>query len=292
MNKTRRKQEENLTFSRSQVYLILGCIAAIAVLAFTIGRISGAKGDRKEASRMSSRAASEAEVLKEITGFEERLKDVLKKTGRVVEKPGVEKKSENRTGADANKVELSFAERLSEDLRAEPLNESELEIRVKTLEEIPRKAAVPTEKEVDVKANKRPWDFFAEPAAKDTGRLVKNVVREPLMPPTAVLPTPGQFNSIPEKPVEPVEKPKRSDVLKKPRYTIQVASLPSEDDAMTLHLKLKRKGYDSYIRKLVRSKAVWYRVRIGAYEKLWEAEKYLDKLNNLERLEGIIMKYE
>lgn len=57
------------------------------------------------------------------------------------------------------------------------------------------------------------------------------------------------------------------------RYTIQVASSKSLGEAENVALKLIEKGYDAYIQKAFfkETNAIWYRVRVGSYEKRQDA---------------------
>jgi len=56
--------------------------------------------------------------------------------------------------------------------------------------------------------------------------------------------------------------------------------------------KLKGKGYNSYLKKVVRTRAIWYRVRVGAYADRWQAERGAGDLREKEGLKGIIVAYE
>ncbi len=73
------------------------------------------------------------------------------------------------------------------------------------------------------------------------------------------------------------------------RMTLQVASLPNQNDARKLAEDLKKKGYPAYFEGImIPDKGVWYRVRIGLFSSREEASVMLENLKK-ERLQPIIV---
>jgi len=73
------------------------------------------------------------------------------------------------------------------------------------------------------------------------------------------------------------------------RITLQVASLPSQNDARKMAEDLKKRGYPAYFEGImIPGKGVWYRVRIGLFSSREEASVMLENLKK-ERLQPIIV---
>lgn len=275
--RNRKEKEESLTFSRAQVYLILGSVFAIAVLSFVIGRLGGKDGGsvRKETAQMQSSLLTDSEVMEEMNRLEKRLAKAAEISP--MEKPVSVKQHES----DKENMELSFAEKLS----GEAPDETEHEIRIKTIEKIERLTVVPPDKGLEIHLNKQrtmpvakqPMADVRQPVAGTKQAMADTKQPVALKPPIAV------FEASLKKPAQKIANPK---------YTIQIGSFPSEKSAKKLQIRLKNKGYTSYIKKVSRLRTVWYRVCVGAYEKRWEAKKILDRLKKKERMEGIILNYE
>ncbi|HSG06133.1 MAG TPA: SPOR domain-containing protein, partial [Nitrospiria bacterium] len=74
-------------------------------------------------------------------------------------------------------------------------------------------------------------------------------------------------------------------------YTIQVAALGSKATAEDLAKRLRRKGFASHILPLsVPNRGTLYRVRIGGFNTLKEAEKWVGHLKQEEGLSPFIAK--
>ena len=300
MRKGRRGSNENLIFSRTQVYLIAGSIIVIAILAFSLGHLISREETQSVGTtvRLESPALPEAEVLEEMKRLEQRLKEAgmgQPAPDPVVEEKEVEEKqvvviTETETGS-----EFSFTEKLSP-------QDSGLAIRVKTIEKIERSMPEPVQKAVNIKAYKPiirakrviprtpPEPARAKEPSAEKEILVTERVEESVIAPVAV--EPEKEESVTAVPALKL-KERVSLIPANPKYTVQVGSFPSESRAKALAAKLKRKGYNSYIKKLVRSRAIWYRVRVGAFEKRWQAQKSLRDLKSKEGIaEGMILEYE
>ena len=58
-----------------------------------------------------------------------------------------------------------------------------------------------------------------------------------------------------------------SIAAKTDRFTIQITSKRMLKDAQLFSQKLIKRGYDSYIQKVIfKSNEIWYRVRVGSYD--------------------------
>ena len=71
------------------------------------------------------------------------------------------------------------------------------------------------------------------------------------------------------------------DEVKKGNYTVQIGAFRSESRAHEAISKYMAMGYDAYIEetKVGGSDVVWFRVRIGRYQKSSEAKRTADELN-------------
>ena len=68
------------------------------------------------------------------------------------------------------------------------------------------------------------------------------------------------------------------------RYTIQVASYNSEDDAKDFAEELKSRGYPAFITQGgVPGRGTWYRVRVGKFKTVREARLFAYGLKGQER---------
>lgn len=278
MRKGRGRDDQRLTFSRTQLYLVAGCIIAIGVLSFSLGHlVSRESTPVDDAVRLEIPALPESEVLEEMKRLEQRLKVADKGL------QAVEPAAKAGSGQD---MELSFSEKLTPQTVGEP-------IKVKTIEVVERVEQLPLEKNVEVKAYKpiiRTRPVKAAPPAEDAvpDVTITETVEEPAIAPLAVEPEKEETDTA----VASIKLKQRPSAPSVPRYTVQVASFPSEARANALARILKEKGYESYIQELVRTRSIWYRVRVGAYDKRWKAEKSMVELKKKEGLEGIILDYE
>ncbi len=293
------RDKEKLTFSRSQAYLILGCILAIAVLAFSLGHLITRESD-EDAQKLAAQgptirnpAIPEADVLDEMNRLEKRLvqaeKSIEKEAGE--EKPAqpeplpipeTEKKKEETIKVQV--VEIPVPEKTEKKKTEKP------EPKFKKIDRIKeKKASVKINKEVNVTADKTP---IAQTQAKVERRekakipLTTETVIEPVVPPE---PVPAEIDPLKETQAQP---PATKPVMViNPKYTIQVASFPSEKDAERLMGRLNKRGYRAYIYKKKRPRSVWYQVLVGAFEYIGNAEKMAERLKRKENLEGKIEKY-
>jgi len=85
--------------------------------------------------------------------------------------------------------------------------------------------------------------------------------------------------------------PKPEPVKSQKRFAIQVASTKDLKDADRLVSRLKTKGYSSYkVLGKVQGKGIWFRVQVGPYGNMDEAEKALAQLKKI-KLKGFILNY-
>ncbi|HEX5036839.1 MAG TPA: SPOR domain-containing protein [bacterium] len=89
-----------------------------------------------------------------------------------------------------------------------------------------------------------------------------------------------------EAPVEaPVETPKP-----KGKFTIQVGSYQSSNEASAALRGWKKKGYSAYTAVgTIPDKGTWYRVRIGGFPSREEAQKFLDKFKAKEKASALVV---
>ena len=68
--------------------------------------------------------------------------------------------------------------------------------------------------------------------------------------------------------------------VRKGNFTVQIGSFRSEPRAHEAIIKYKKMGYDAYIEetKVGRSDRIWFRVRIGRYQRSSEAKRIADEL--------------
>ena len=303
MKKGRYRGDESLTFSRTQLYLVVGSILAIAVLAFSLGHLVSRENapTPEEAARLESSALPESEVLEEMKRLEQRLKRSEEK-GSVASPKNKEKEVEQKPAArgegDATAPEQLVTEK-------PPLQSDGTPIKVKTIETIERLPQTALEKAVSIKAYKpitRTGPITAVPTApiappppvepeEPVGGDVLTVVETVNEPPIAPLAAEPK-KKTPDQKLAEIKLRDRPTATGPPKFAVQVGSFPSEARAKMLARELKGKGYNSYVKKVVRTRAVWYRVRVGAFSDRWQAEKSVGELKKKEGLEGLIVAYE
>ncbi len=304
------RDKEKLTFSRSQAYLILSCILAIAVLAFSLGHLI-TREDDEDAQKLAAQGAKvrnpaipEADVLDEMNRLEKR----LTQAERSIEKEAGEKKPvqpeplpipetemKKEETVKVQVVEIPVPEKTEKKKTAatkEPVKITEKpEPKFKKIDRVKgKKASVKVNKEVNVTADKTPMAEIqakVEQKKKATMPLKTETVIEPVVPPKPVPAEPLPFE---EKRAEPPPTAKPAMVIN-PKYTIRVASFPSQKDAKKLMGRLNKRGYRAYIYKKRRPRSVWYQVRVGAFEYIGNAEKMVTRLSRKEKLQGKIEKY-
>ena len=71
------------------------------------------------------------------------------------------------------------------------------------------------------------------------------------------------------------------DKIRKGNFTVQIGAFRSESRAHEAIVKYKNMGYDAYIEetKVGGRDRVWFRVRIGRYQRSSEAKRIADELN-------------
>ncbi len=87
----------------------------------------------------------------------------------------------------------------------------------------------------------------------------------------------------------PVEEKPKADKEKKPRYTIQVKAFRKRKEARQFLNALREAGYQPYIMTAdIPKKGRFYRVRLGRYDKLEEAEAKQDRFEKAEGFKTIL----
>ena len=77
----------------------------------------------------------------------------------------------------------------------------------------------------------------------------------------------------------PEEQPLSDSTSASGRYTVQVASLRTEESAKSMADELIKKGFNAFVVKSSSSdNSVWYRVRIGYYKNKSDAQKVSDRM--------------
>ncbi len=133
------------------------------------------------------------------------------------------------------------------------------------------------------------------PVAKSEPKVeAKREVKEVSPPKTVDQPVNEGEELAPEKEAKPSaienEAPKVSTKAPKGKFTIQVASFPSAEEASTGVSKWKGRGYSAYMTVgEIPNKGVWYRVRIGGFKTQPEAKKFLEKLKRKEKTNGLVV---
>lgn len=88
----------------------------------------------------------------------------------------------------------------------------------------------------------------------------------------------------------PKEAPVRSDKAPKGKFSVQVGSYQSTSEATASLNEWKKKGYEAFMAVgQVPQKGIWYRVRIGGFETRGEAERFLEKLKNKEKVSALVV---
>jgi cell division septation protein DedD len=131
---------------------------------------------------------------------------------------------------------------------------------------------------------------------RDTPKPVAR--EEPVAEPTPEKPIEVVKPSVtpPAKPEEPVavktEEPKPAVETAKPKgkFTIQVGSYQSSDEATASLANWKKKGYSAFMAVgTVPNKGTWYRVRIGGFPNREEAQKFLEKFKTKEKASALVV---
>lgn len=105
----------------------------------------------------------------------------------------------------------------------------------------------------------------------------------PVNPTPTPAPTPTE--AVSEEPPVKAEAPKP-----KGKFSIQVGSYQSSQEANQTMSQWKKKGYQAFLATgNVPGKGTWYRVRIGGFETRDEASQYLDKFKQKEKATAIVV---
>jgi len=316
MKNDRLSTEESMTFTKVQIYLVLGCIVAIAVLSFSLGhlvsRTTSPEEPTAEVVYGSDQVAKEA--MEELNRLEERL-DAVKTYSAEDGVPAVEPVEEttNEKPEPAAEVTVVKIEPVVEtpvitpELRPEPVVETpviekakSLPVRVKSLEGGVTKATrKPVTKPVNVnkrlvkkKAPKKPSKKPQATRGSTSGvGLIEARVVKPKLPPTPAQPAfKPKAKAKAEK--KKAKAKKKEYIPSNSKYTIQVATFPSRVEAEKVTKSLKSKGYKAYIHTLARSRSVWYRVRVGGYNAKDEAVDTIVDLREKEGYQAVIDRYQ
>lgn len=141
--------------------------------------------------------------------------------------------------------------------------------------------------ELMVENNEPKW-YESESVAQVVAEADQNIP-EPKMEVTKPEPTSEPIpNPIPPPPPAPKKKTTKSKTrgksipYDKERFTIQIASKKFLDDAKKVAANLIDAGYDAYIQKAVfkETNEIWYRVRVGSYDKRDTAVAVAKSLSN------------
>jgi cell division septation protein DedD len=317
MKNDRLSPEESMTFTKVQIYLILGCVVAIAVLSFSLGHLVSRATPEEPVAKVvygSDQVAEEA--MEELNRLEERL-DAVK---TYPEEGGVSGEEPiDETLRPAEEVSVVKIEPVVEApvnrvaVRPEPVAETpaikkaELKpVRVKSLDRSVAKASgTPVAKPVNVKKRrvkkqtpknrlKKPQATRGKEPASGVGLTGTRVVK-PKLPPMPPQPEFKAGTKAAKKTAGGSKKPKapkREYIPSNSKYTIQVATFPSREEAKKVEKSLKSKGYKAYIHTLARSRSVWYRVRVGGYKSKDDAVDTIIALREKEGFQAVIDRYQ
>lgn len=119
-------------------------------------------------------------------------------------------------------------------------------------------------------------------AARETKRPAPEPVPKPVIDEKKPPAEPAREEPIAEAPVR--------EEVPKGKFTIQVGSYQSSQEATQTMNQWKKKGYQAFLATgNVPGKGVWYRVRIGGFATRDEASKYLEKLKQKEKASAIVV---
>lgn len=109
---------------------------------------------------------------------------------------------------------------------------------------------------------------------------------KPATPPAAP-PTPKPEAAV-ETPAEDV--PEAPAVKPKGKFTVQVGSYQSSEEATNSLNNWKKKGYSAFMAVgTIPAKGTWYRVRIGGFPSREDAQKFLDKFKAKEKASALVV---
>ncbi len=82
----------------------------------------------------------------------------------------------------------------------------------------------------------------------------------------------------------------KGEIKPKGKFSVQVGSYQSEREAATSLGHWKKKGYSAFVAVgQVPDKGTWYRVRIGGFNNRDDAQKYLQKLKEKEKVSALVV---
>ncbi|MDO8462421.1 MAG: SPOR domain-containing protein [Deltaproteobacteria bacterium] len=74
------------------------------------------------------------------------------------------------------------------------------------------------------------------------------------------------------------------------KFTVQVGSFPSPEEASNSVEQWKKKGYDSFMSIAeIPNKGTWYRVRVGSFGNRQDAQNYVEQLKKKERVSALVV---
>lgn len=98
-----------------------------------------------------------------------------------------------------------------------------------------------------------------------------------------------------EKAPPPIQEVKVKEAIKGPdtpkgKYTIQVGSFQSAEEASSVAAGWKEKGYGAFMSVgEIPQKGTWHRVRIGGFPSREKAEEFLEKFRTKEKMTGLVV---
>jgi len=315
MKNDRLSTEESMIFTKVQIYLILGCIVAIAVLSFSLGHLVSRKSSPEEPTAEVVYGSDQVskEAMEELNRLEERL-DAVKTYSAEDGVPAVEPIDETSNEKPEPVAEVSIVKIepvvetpiITPERRPEPVVETpviekvkSIPVRIKSLGgDVTKAARKPATKPVNVRKKlvkkKAPKKPSKKPQARRVSTpgvgLIEARVKKPKLPST---PAPEFKPKAKAKAKNKKAKTaKKEYISSKSKYTIQVATFPSRVEAEKVTKSLKSKGYKAYIHTLARSRSVWYRVRVGGYNSKDDAVDTIVDLREKEGFQAVIDRYQ
>jgi len=295
MKQEQDEQEESLTFTKTQAYLILGSIVAIAVLSFSLGHLisSTSNLDEKEvAENIDDKMSADEpdDSLDELDAELNAINDLTTKS----DEEGDKVVMLDEEGADATPPKEHLAEKKSVEAGVTPLPLTE---KPKEEEKIIVSANAPlvvksftrraksASRHLPKNIHPRKKIVRVAHVATKSEKLKDLKVKAPLLPPAIPKDDLSSNASSAKKKIKKKYSTKRSSIPENSRFTVQVKTFPTPDDANELRNSLKKKGYASYIQKVIRGRSNFYRVRVGGFRSRADAD---DAARDMRDTEGLI----
>lgn len=260
--------EAYVSFSKKNIAILFGGIAAIAVLSFLLGYLTQKVEIKPERAEIKEPLAEEPPLSR------------IKPTPLDVDEITREAKTQTAPPAPEK---FTFPDTLTDDKPSAPVP---LKPKAETSAKEPEKpeakktaaALKSPEKETSVKETPRKAQAVKPepPAKKPTTKVAKAAV------PKQSEPTPKTGTPSRTPPPAPAGK----------SLTIQVGSFTSENDANRLLKRLVTKDFNAYIQPVKVEGQRWYRVRVGVYKTERVARREAARLEKSEKLPTLIMAYE